>query len=168
MNCKLRPLEPQDIELLYTIENDRDMWNVGNTNVPYSRYDLENYILTQQHDIYADKQLRLVISVDDRPVGLVDLFNFSPAHHRAELGLAILRSEQGKGYAAEALRQMNDYAANVLHLHQLYCIVAEDNVASITMLRGAGYADETSLKDWIFTGKGYTGAIALFKFLYVG
>ena len=93
----LRALEPQDLELLYTIENDREQWQVADTNAPYSRYDLENYILSQQHDVYADKQLRLVVCDDKGSgVGLVDLFNFSPANKRAELGLAILKSEREK------------------------------------------------------------------------
>ena len=163
----LRALEPTDLELLYTIENDPEMWNVGDACVPYSRYDLKNYILNQQHDIHADKQLRLVICADEqhgdgKAVGLIDLFNYSPQHNRAELGLAILRSEQGKGYATEALRQMNDYARNVLHIHQLYSVVSADNHPSLTMLRSAGYGNETILHDWLATPQGYKDCIALF------
>ena len=163
----LRALEPVDLELLYTIENDPEMWNVGDACVPYSRYDLKNYILTQQHDIYADKQLRLVICADEqhgdgKAVGLIDLFNYSPQHNRAELGLAILRSEQGKGYATEALHQINDYARNVLHIHQLYSVVSADNQPSLTMLRSAGYCNETILHDWLATPQGYKDCIALF------
>jgi diamine N-acetyltransferase len=163
----LRALEPTDLELLYTIENDPEMWNVGDACVPYSRYDLKNYILNQQHDIHADKQLRLVICADEqhgdgKAVGLIDLFNYSPQHNRAELGLAILRSEQGKGYATEALHQMNDYARNVLHIHQLYSVVSADNQPSLTMLRSAGYCNETILHDWLATPQGYKDCIALF------
>ena len=41
---KLRALEPEDLEILYTIENNQSEWNVGATNVPYSRYVLRDYI----------------------------------------------------------------------------------------------------------------------------
>jgi diamine N-acetyltransferase len=41
---RLRAMEPEDLELLYQIENDREVWNVGVTNVPYSRYVLRTYI----------------------------------------------------------------------------------------------------------------------------
>ena len=34
---RLRALEPEDLDVLYAIENDTTIWNVGNTNVPYSR-----------------------------------------------------------------------------------------------------------------------------------
>ena len=30
----LRPLEPEDLELLYTIENDERLWNTSNTDDP--------------------------------------------------------------------------------------------------------------------------------------
>ena len=33
----LRAIEPEDLDLLYRIENDVKLWNVGTTNVPYSR-----------------------------------------------------------------------------------------------------------------------------------
>ena len=162
----LRALEPQDLELLYTIENDREQWHVANNNVPYSRYDLENYILSQQHDMYVDKQLRLVICNDEGSgVGLVDLFNYSPANKRAELGLAILAAERGKGYANEALRLMSEYAKNTLHMHQIYCIVPEDNEASLAMLHSASFEGDTLLRDWLATSDGYKNCYLLFKYL---
>ena len=34
----LRALEPEDLDALYAIENDTEIWDVGHTNVPYSKY----------------------------------------------------------------------------------------------------------------------------------
>ena len=34
---KLRAMEPEDLDVLYEIENDAEMWHVGAVNVPYSR-----------------------------------------------------------------------------------------------------------------------------------
>lgn len=53
---RLRALEPEDLDLLYTIENDRELWNIGNTNMPYSRFFLHEYIASVSGDIYTDKQ----------------------------------------------------------------------------------------------------------------
>ena len=33
----LRALEPEDLDVLYSIENDIELWSVGYTTVPYSR-----------------------------------------------------------------------------------------------------------------------------------
>ena len=52
-DIRLRAIEPEDLDLLYQIENDRSLWNVGATNVPYSRYTLHDYIATSNDDIYA-------------------------------------------------------------------------------------------------------------------
>jgi len=57
---KLRAIEPSDIDLLHKWENDRSIWSVSNTITPFSRKDIEEYI-TSIRDIYADKQLRLII-----------------------------------------------------------------------------------------------------------
>ena len=50
----LRAMEPEDLEELYAIENDRSIWDVGSTNVPYSRYALHEYIANATTVIYAD------------------------------------------------------------------------------------------------------------------
>ena len=34
----LRSPEPEDLELMYTMENDTTLWSVGNATLPYSRY----------------------------------------------------------------------------------------------------------------------------------
>ena len=56
----LRALEPEDLDLLYQIENEDEVWNVGSSNVPYSRYTLLNYIANASNDIYVDGQVRLI------------------------------------------------------------------------------------------------------------
>jgi diamine N-acetyltransferase len=116
--------------------------------------------------MYVDKQVRLVICNDEGSgVGLVDLFNYAPANKRAELGLAILETERGKGYANEALRLMSEYAKNTLHMHQIYCIVPEDNEASLAMLHSASFEGDTLLRDWLATSDGYKNCYLLFKYL---
>ena len=46
---KLRAIEPEDLELLYKIENDVRLWNVGATNVPYSKYTLHELTIVEPH-----------------------------------------------------------------------------------------------------------------------
>ena len=40
----LRALEPRDIELLFDLENDVELWKYSNRNQPYSKDLLQNYI----------------------------------------------------------------------------------------------------------------------------
>ena len=87
----LRPVEPEDLELLYREENDSSIWWLGEQTGPYSRFMLRQYLADVTGDIYTDRQLRLVaVRKDDEvPVGLVDLSNFSPQHLRAEVGVLV-------------------------------------------------------------------------------
>ena len=103
-NIKLRALEPEDLELLYQIENDENLWSVGATNVPYSRYVLCEYITQTRSDIYADRQLRLMIeNAEGDVVGIADLTSFDPRHSRAEVGILIRPAYRRRGYARRAL-----------------------------------------------------------------
>lgn len=163
---RLRALEPEDLELLYTIENEVEHWDTSSTNVPYSRYALRNYLASQSNDIFQDRQVRLVIVSDaGEAVGLLDLFNFSPEHNRAELGIALLRKHRGKGYGTQAIAELVQYARDNMHLHQLSAVVAESNLPSRKLMSDAGFTKVTVLKDWLFTTEGYKNAILLQKIL---
>ena len=88
MNPKvhLRAIEPEDLDLLYRIENDVKLWNVGTTNVPYSRYTLHDYVANASDDIYTDRQVRLMVEdASGAVVGIADIVNFDPGNCRAEV-----------------------------------------------------------------------------------
>ena len=155
---RLRALEPEDLDFLYEIENDESLWEVGGTNVPYSRQVLLDYITTATADIYTDKQVRLIVENEQQEaVGIIDLMNFDPRHQRAELGIVIKKEHQHQGLA--------QYASNVLHLHQIYAIVAESNQNAVKMLEVVGFQGDKLLKGWLKTGSGYEDAYFFQSFL---
>ena len=163
---RLRAMEPEDLELLYTIENDRRLWNVGNTNVPYSRYVLHDYIATSSGDIYTDREVRLIIENGvGETVGMADITNFDAKNRHAEVGIVIARGHRQKGYALKALEQVVDYAARVIHLRQLYAIINADNEASLLLFRKAGFNDAAKLNDWLYDGTHYHAAVVMQIFL---
>ena len=78
-------MEPEDLDLLYRIENDRRLWNVGTTNVPYSRYALRDFIAHSTGDIYTDGQVRMIVeTAEGEPVGVADMMSFDAKNNRAE------------------------------------------------------------------------------------
>ena len=162
----LRAIEPEDLDLLYLIENDRSLWDVGTTNVPYSRYTLHDYIATSADDIYTDRQVRLVIENDaHETVGMVDLMHFDPQHRRAEAGIVVLRQHRRRGYARAALAELAAYALRVLHLHQLYAVVKTDNEAAVRLFAQAGFQEQSRLREWLFDGRNYHDAVVMQSFL---
>src|SRR5574344_297526 len=162
----LRALEPEDLDTLYCVENDRSLWNVGNTNVPYSKFLLRDYIATSTGDIYADRQVRLIVELDNSvTVGIIDLMNFDPCNLRAEIGIVILPDYRGRGYARAAISQMAEYASEVIHIHQLYAFIDVDNSVSVSLFEKEGFVPVSDLRDWLFDGKQYHKAKLFQRFL---
>ena len=163
---KLRAIEPEDLDVLYQIENDRSLWHVGTTNVPYSRYTLHDYVATSADDIFADRQVRLVMENDEHEVvGMADLVHFDPQHQRAETGIVVMEPHRRKGYALQALQQLEDYALDTLHLHQLYAVIAANNDAALQLFQKAGYERQGLLKGWLCKGHDYQDAVLMQRFL---
>ncbi len=155
----LRAIEPEDLDLLYRIENDTKLWNVGNTNVPYSRYTLHDYIANASDDIYIDRQVRMMVeNSENQIVGITDIVNFDPSNRRAEVGLIILDAYRRRGYASSTLEQVAAYALKVLHLHQLFAIIDADNIASFNLFEKMGYKMSAVITDWLYDGMKYHDA----------
>lgn len=156
---RLRAIEPEDLDLLYRIENDKRLWNVGTSNVPYSRYALHDYVAHASDDIYIDRQVRMMIENEtDDIVGIVDVVNFDPANCRAEIGLIILDAYRRQGYGEATLCQISEYALKVLHLHQLFAFIDVRNEASVHLFLQHGYQESAIIRDWLYDGVEYHDA----------
>ena len=163
---KLRAMEPEDLDILYLIENDSSLWNVGATNVPYSRYTLHEYMANAKDDIYVDRQVRLMVENEaGEVVGIVDVVNFDPQHQRAELGIVIMNDHRRKGYATAAVEEILRYALRILHLHQLYVIVDKENTIALQLFKKTEFQESASLAQWRYDGRDYRDALLLQRFL---
>ena len=188
---QLRAIEPEDLELLYSIENDISLWWIGAQTAPISRYHLREYIANNENDIYKDEQVRYIIEISQEDflagkyggegseegrlmgeqgkgniaVGIIDLFNFSPQHNRAEIGIAILKQFQGRGIAQKAIILLAEISKEIIHLNQIYAIVPEKHKTSLNMLEKTGFVYGGTLKKWLFNGEKYSDATIMQLFL---
>lgn len=165
----LRALEPEDLELLYRIENDAAFWRCGTTTVPYSRYILRQYLQSATYDLFADQQVRFVVegtAPEGQPhaLGLADLTNFSPQHLRAEISLAILPEYQGRHVGTSALQALVDYARSQ-HLHQLYAIISTSNHAASSVFQRIGFEKTARLQGWLRDESAFSDADLWQQFL---
>lgn len=162
---KLRALEPEDLDFLYRLENDTEIWEISGTLTPYSRNVLQSYLDSAHRDIYEVKQLRLAICTDaGMLIGMIDLFDFDPRHLRAGIGVVIADPEaRNQGYGAEAIRLVCEYGFEVLGLHQLYASVGEGNQASLHLFRKLGFIETGRKRDWLRTADGFKDELILQK-----
>ena len=161
---RLRAMEPEDLDFLYAIENCREVWDIGNTNVPYSRYVLHDYIANASNDIYRDGQVRLIIeNAEGESVGIADVFDFNAQHRRAEVSIVVKRSCRRLGFGESAMLQMLDYARHTLRLHQIYAVVSVLNEASLSLFSKLGFKRHNTLEEWLFDGEKYIDAVMMQK-----
>ena len=154
----IRALEPEDLEFIYAIENDEDIWEVSNTQTPYSKFLIRQYLENAHQDIYEAKQLRLAIctNTSDKAIGLIDLFEFDPKNNRAGIGIVIQNKEdRSKGYGKEALSLVIDFSFNQLQLHQLFANIGVENSSSLNLFAIFGFQKIGVKKDWIYTNNNY-------------
>lgn len=178
MALHLRPLEPEDLDWLYSIENDAALWDTSNTDIPYSRYALKQYI-AEQASFHECGNLRLAITLDQdaditetknacKPspaIGLVDIMNFSPLHAHAEVGITLFKQYRGCGYGTEALQQLCRIAKNRLHLHTLIAHVSISNEASLRLFQRTGFQRIGTLKEWHSIDEDFVDAYLFQKIL---
>ncbi len=159
----LRALEPEDLDIIFEWENDASLWQFGATTAPFSRRQILDYLRSYSADIYAQRQLRLMVCLgaDGTRVGMVDLFDFDPTHRRASVGVMVERRNQGQGIGARVLALLADYSRSVLHMHQLSAQVAADNDKSMHLFQKAGFAACGTLKDWLCRADGYVDVVQL-------
>lgn len=156
-NIALRALEPTDLDTLYRWENDTALWSVSDTVAPFSRQALWQYLEQNTGDIYAQRQLRLMITLaaEGTPIGTIDFLNFDPLNNRAELGLFIADEWRGKGLGRQALELLTVYAREHIGLRQLYVYIALDNTVCLNMFEDYGYRRVGILNSWVKRGSTY-------------
>jgi diamine N-acetyltransferase len=157
-NIYLRALEPEDLEFVYAIENNESVWEVSNTQTPYSRFLIRQYLDNAHQDIYEAKQLRLAICLNNsqEAIGLIDLFDFDPKNNRAGVGILINDAQnRNKGIGSEALALIIVYSFEQLQLHQLYANIGTDNEISIQLFTKFGFQKIGIKKDWIKVNNRY-------------
>ena len=150
-NIYLRALEPEDLSFIYEIENDQNIWEVSNTQTPYSRFLIKQYLENAHQDIYEAKQLRLVIckNKDFKAIGLIDLFEFDPRNNRAGIGIIIKsESERNHGVGSQALELIINYSFKNLNLNQLFANINAENSASIALFTKFGFEKIGTKKEW--------------------
>ena len=158
--CTLRALEPSDLELLYLWENDTEVWRVSGSCAPVSRERLQHFIEEQSYDIYAMRQMRLIIENDGMAIGSLDIVEFDPQNSRFGIGILIYAAENRRmGFARSAIEAIKEYGRTTLFVNQIWASVAEDNKPSIELFRSCNFEQCGLRKAWLRRKEGYVGEL---------
>ena len=152
----LRPAEPDDAELIFQWENDRDNWRVSGTHAPYSRFQIEQFLLAD-NDLQAQRQLRLMVDLTEngQTIGCIDIFDYDAINQRAGLGILIDKAFRRQGYAKAALTLCVEYLFHDLMLHQVHCCIDALNTGSQQLFASQGFVLCGRKKEWIRSKDGF-------------
>ena len=146
-DIELRQLIKSDVNFLYNIENDHENHRYGHENTYFTKRELEEFILNSNlNNINIQKQLRLIISLKDKPIGILDLFNLKDS--TADVGIFIEKHYRMKGYAKESLTIFKDYCRLRLNITTLFCKVESDNIKSIKLFKSLGFKEKSLLRNY--------------------
>ena len=161
-NIIIRAAEPMDADLIYKWENDQSIWRVSETYMPYSMYQIEQFLLTN-NDLFSTRQIRFIVETkaDNNEIGCIDIYDFDPIHHRAGIGILLQENYRKRGFANEALSLLLDYCFNILMLKQVYCLIDSLNEDSLKLFKKIGFVQCGHRKEWIRTPNGFIDEIEL-------
>ena len=161
-NIIIRAAEPKDASLIYKWENDQEIWRVSETYMPYSLYQIEEFLLNNS-DLFSMRQIRFIIERkdDNKNIGCIDLYDFDPIHMRAGVGILLQKEFRKQGHASESLQLLLDYCFNTLMLKQVYCLIDALNTDSINLFKKIGFVQCGLRKEWIRTPNGFIDEIEL-------
>lgn len=152
----LRCAEPEDAEQIFQWENNRDIWRISGTHTPYSRFQIEQFLLNDR-DLQSQKQLRLMIDLTQtrQTIGCIDLYDYDSINNRIAMGILIDKQYRHQGYAKATLTLCLEYLFQNLLLHQVYCSIDETNYESQQLFEKQGFEPCGRRKEWIKTPDGY-------------
>lgn len=128
---------------------------------PNSLEGLRDYVAGKVQD-RDNVFLAIVLKDGDRHVGNIKIGPINWIHRFADIGILIGEKEcWGKGYAAEAIRLVVDYAFRVLNLRKLTASCYEVNHGSVKAFEKVGFVIEGVRKQHFYCDGTYTDGVLL-------
>lgn len=161
MKISLRAPEPNDVDMMYRLENTVDVAKSSSNIAPVSRQMLWDYVQNYSANPFVDHQLRFIIEADSVPAGTIDITDIDNKNQHAAIGIAVEEEYRRKGIAFAAILQAIEFCKAELGLHQLMAIVSRENVPSMNLFQKAGFKNSGCLRSWIRRGSSFEDAILL-------
>ncbi len=146
----LRAIEPSDSTLIYLWENDIENWKFTNTDAPLSMFEIYQ-LIEEQRAVRESGQVRLIIQDKETntAVGAIDIYNIDFKNGFGTVGILIAEEQyRRKGFAADSLNLLAQYAKEHLQLHHLTCGIQSSNLPSQSLFEKCNYLKIGTRTNW--------------------
>ncbi len=150
----LNPITPSIVHQLFKNKNKQEIISfLGCNDSEYQRFKLMH---TKGMEIY-NQSLYFFILIDKKtqePIGECGYHTWNTTHHRAELFYKLKQEKfKQKGLMTEALKKVLDFGFFNMKLHRVQAFVAQENIASIKLLKKYKFQKEGVLReDYLYKG----------------
>jgi RimJ/RimL family protein N-acetyltransferase len=144
----LRPLEPDDVDLIHRWHQDIALRRLGGSP-PRSLAGLRARFEQQRREERGEGFDFIICLIEDgRPIGRLDLFDIDRLNGSVALGVEIgERDLWGKGYGTEAVSAALDFAFGELRLERVWLGTAANNVRAQRSYEKSGFVVEARLRN---------------------
>ena len=145
---RLRRLQMDDVDAMHKCYGDAEAMRYWNRPAHARRDETDRAV--RRAMVFAPwKRMVWAVARDpgDRCIGMVNYHNADMDNRRAEIGYIIQPSQQGKGFALEAVSAVISFCFAEMGMHRLQAVVDPDNVASRALLGKLGFREEGVLRE---------------------
>lgn len=156
----LRPIQKADYPTLYRYRNDLELEVLADDEPPRPS-SFESYeTFMQELDKKKDEGVGFTIEADGKVIGSVGLYGFDATSMVCELGISIgERDYLGKGYGADAVKVIVEYAFRYRNLHKVYLQVTANNERAHRSYLKCGFVEEGHLRRQLWSNGAYRDVI---------
>ena len=94
-----------------------------------------------------------VITLNGDFIGTIGAYDFDSIQSSIEIGYSIISKYWGNGYASEATQKVVDYLMNVEKIKKIIAWTHRNNIASLKVLKKAGFIETGTEEEHIFLAK---------------
>lgn len=148
----LRPVNIKDAESIFAYRSDA-ITNQYQGWIPKTIDDTHVFIskVSAKINVYDTWfQFAIVSSETGELIGDIGIHFLDIENYQIELGCTLAKTQQGKGFASEALRTIINYLFEDLNKHRISCSIDPHNIASIKLFEKLGFRKEAHFKHSIF------------------
>lgn len=154
----LRGPRVEDGDILYELSADLDSWEQRRADPPrpLSRVEFDAKLAADQS---SPDGVLFVIEAGGAVVGRCAAFHIDRYARTAELGIALLAAERGKGYGTDALRVLVAFLFERWNLRRVHLMTLASNLAGQACYRKIGFVEEGRQREHAFVSGHYEDMI---------
>ena len=144
----LRPINLKDNRAIFNYRSDAKT-NQYQAFVPQTLQEVDAFITKNPAEFNQPEtwfQLVIIEKNSHKLVGDLGIHFMGNDGFQCELGCTLSKTQQGQGFATEAMTLAIDYLFEVLNKHRIICSVDPDNTDSVRLLKRLNFRKEAHFK----------------------